>query len=175
MTFFVFNFFTYVQDEKGSTLLGFVVDATGIVVGIDLCNAGFGRGWQWGCGHITVKIKKATQEQCSCKVSCKQREKFKAVSNPVWVCLKAMILEKTIQEKWTYKKYSNDNYSYIAPASLNTYLYSLILIPFDSPIIILLTVLWLSSTTSPFSVLAWFVAAASLLRPMSKIVSVWSW
>ena len=29
-------------------------------------------------------------EQCSCKVVIK-REKFKAVSNPVWVCWKAMI------------------------------------------------------------------------------------
>ena len=36
------------------------------------------------------KIKIATQEQCSCKVVNK-REKIKAVSNLVWVCLKAMI------------------------------------------------------------------------------------
>jgi len=35
-------------------------------------------------------IKIATQEQGSCKVVIR-REKFKAVSNLVWVCLKAMI------------------------------------------------------------------------------------
>ena len=29
-----------------------------------------------------------------------------------------MILEKTIKEEWTDKNYSNNNYSYIAPASL---------------------------------------------------------
>ena len=38
---------------------------------------------------------------------------MKAVSNPVWVCLKAMIAEKTIKEEYTNKNYSNDNYSYI--------------------------------------------------------------
>ena len=36
------------------------------------------------------KIKIVTQEQRSCKVVT-EREKFKAVSNTVWVCLKAMI------------------------------------------------------------------------------------
>ena len=32
-----------------------------------------------------------------------------------------MITEKTMEEKSTHKNYSNDNYSYIAPASLITY------------------------------------------------------
>ena len=41
---------------------------------------------------------KATQEQCSCKVVT-EREKIKAVSNPVWACWKAMIEEKTIKEE----------------------------------------------------------------------------
>ena len=50
--------------------------------------------------------------KCSCKVVI-EREKFKAVSNLVWVCWKAMIEEKTIKEEWTNKNYSNDNCSYI--------------------------------------------------------------
>ena len=32
-------------------------------------------------------------------VSCNRREKLKAVSNAVWVCLKAMIEEKTKKKK----------------------------------------------------------------------------
>ena len=60
--------------------------------------------------HTCVqKSKKVTQEQCSCKVVI-EREKFKAVSDTVWVCWKAMIAEKTINEECTNKNYSNDNY-----------------------------------------------------------------
>ena len=36
--------------------------------------------------------------------------KFKEVSTTVWVCLKAMITEKTLKEECTNKNYSNDNY-----------------------------------------------------------------
>ena len=39
---------------------------------------------------VVLKIKIATQEQCSCKVVIEEN-KFKAVSNTVWICLKAMI------------------------------------------------------------------------------------
>jgi len=46
----------------------------------------------------TIKIKIATQEQCSCKVVI-EREKLKAVSDTVWVCWKAVIQEKTIKEE----------------------------------------------------------------------------
>ena len=49
-----------------------------------------------------------------------RENKLKAVSDTVWVCLKAMITEKTIKEERTNKKYSNDNYSYSCVA-LNTY------------------------------------------------------
>ena len=40
--------------------------------------------------NTVSKIKIATQEQCSCKVVT-EREKLKAVSNTVWICLKAVI------------------------------------------------------------------------------------
>ena len=45
---------------------------------------------------VVLKNQKATQEQCSCKVV-NRENKFKAVSNTVWVCWKAMIEEKTIK------------------------------------------------------------------------------
>ena len=38
---------------------------------------------------------------------------LKEVSGTVWVCLKAVIKEKTITEKWTDKNDSNDNYNTI--------------------------------------------------------------
>ena len=66
------------------------------------------------CSKIKIAGK---QEQCSCKVVNREK-KLKAVSNLVWVCWKAMIKEKTMKEECTSKNYSNDNYSYIAPASL---------------------------------------------------------
>ena len=44
------------------------------------------------------KVKKLKKEQCSCKVV-NRENKFKAVSNPVWICLKAVIVEKTIKEE----------------------------------------------------------------------------
>ena len=40
-----------------------------------------------------------------------EREQFKAVSDTVWVCLKTVITETPIKEKWIDKKYSNDNYN----------------------------------------------------------------
>ena len=36
-------------------------------------------------------------------------EKFREVSNIVWICLKSMLLEDTLKEKWTDKNDSNDN------------------------------------------------------------------
>ena len=30
-------------------------------------------------------------------------EKFKEVSNAIWVCLKAVVTENTLKEEWTYK------------------------------------------------------------------------
>ena len=53
-----------------------------------------------------------------CKVVNRERKKLKAVSDTVWVCWKAVIVEKTRKEELIDKNYSNDNYSYIAPASL---------------------------------------------------------
>ena len=41
----------------------------------------------------------------------RKEKKFTAVSNTVWVDLKAMVTEKTIKEESTDKNYSNDNYS----------------------------------------------------------------
>ena len=41
----------------------------------------------------------------------KKRKKFKAVSTTVWICLKAMITEKTIKEESTNKSNFNDNYN----------------------------------------------------------------
>ena len=40
-----------------------------------------------------------------------ERKSWKAVSHAVWVCLKAVIVEKTIKEEWIDKKCSNDNYN----------------------------------------------------------------
>ena len=48
------------------------------------------------------KIKKNQNSDALSKCSCKvviEREKFKAVSDTVWVCWKAVITEKTIKEK----------------------------------------------------------------------------
>ena len=38
-------------------------------------------------------------------------EKFREVSDSVWVSLKAVIIEKTLKEEWTKKNNSNDNYN----------------------------------------------------------------
>ena len=38
-------------------------------------------------------------------------EKFREVSDSVWVSFEAVIIEKTIKEKWMDKNYSNDNYN----------------------------------------------------------------
>ena len=40
-------------------------------------------------------------------------EKFKEISNTVWIRFEAMITEKTSKEKWTYKKYFYDNYNLV--------------------------------------------------------------
>ena len=39
-----------------------------------------------------------------------EENKFKKVSKTVWVCWKAVIVEKTIKEELIDKNYSNDNY-----------------------------------------------------------------
>ena len=39
-------------------------------------------------------------------------EKFRKVSGIVWINFEAVITEKTSKEKWTNKKYFNDNYNY---------------------------------------------------------------
>ena len=39
-------------------------------------------------------------------------EKFKSVSGAVWICLKGMIVEKTIKEESSQKNHYNDNYNY---------------------------------------------------------------
>ena len=44
-------------------------------------------------------------------VGIEERICYKAVSNTVWVCWKAVITEKSIKEKWMDKKYSNENYN----------------------------------------------------------------
>ena len=38
-------------------------------------------------------------------------EKFRAVSNSVWVCFEAVIIEKTLKEEWTNKTNFDDNYN----------------------------------------------------------------
>ena len=58
------------------------------------------------------KIKK--RRRSNVVVSCNRENKFKAVSNPVWVCWKGILTDNTLKEEQTYKKYFNDNYSYIA-------------------------------------------------------------
>ena len=40
-------------------------------------------------------------------------EKFREVSDTVWVCLKAVITEKTIKEERTNKNDYNDNYNLV--------------------------------------------------------------
>ena len=40
-----------------------------------------------------------------------EKKSFKAVSNAVWVCLKAVIVEKTIKEECIDKNCCNDNYN----------------------------------------------------------------
>ena len=45
-------------------------------------------------------------------------EMFKEVSGTVWISFEAVVIENTIKEECINKKYSNDNYSYIAPVSL---------------------------------------------------------
>jgi hypothetical protein len=62
--------------------------------------------------YFKIKNRRTHCANVVCKVVI-QREKFKAVSHPVWVCWKAMIQEKTVKEERTDKNYSNDNYSYI--------------------------------------------------------------
>ena len=39
-------------------------------------------------------------------------EKFRAVSGTVWVCLKGMIVGKTIKEESSQNNHYNDNYNY---------------------------------------------------------------
>jgi hypothetical protein len=39
-------------------------------------------------------------------------EKFRKVRDSVWVCLKAVITEKTLKEESSKKNYFYDNYSY---------------------------------------------------------------
>ena len=39
-------------------------------------------------------------------------EKFREVSDSVWVSFEAVIIEKTLKEKWMDRNYSNDNYNY---------------------------------------------------------------
>ena len=39
-------------------------------------------------------------------------EKFKPVSGAVWICLKGMIVEKTIKEESSQNNHYNDNYNY---------------------------------------------------------------
>ena len=51
---------------------------------------------------------KATQEQCSCN---RKKKKIEAVSETVWICLKAVIAEKTIKEKWRNKNNFENNYN----------------------------------------------------------------
>ena len=40
-------------------------------------------------------------------------EKFKEISNTVWIRFEAMVTEKTLKEKWTNKNYFDDNYNYV--------------------------------------------------------------
>ena len=40
-------------------------------------------------------------------------EKFKEVSNTVWIRFEAMVTEKTFKEEWTNKNNFDDNYNYV--------------------------------------------------------------
>ena len=40
-----------------------------------------------------------------------ERKSWKAVSHAVWVCLKAVIVEKTIKEEWIDKNIFYNNYN----------------------------------------------------------------
>ena len=49
-------------------------------------------------------------------------EKFRAVSGTVWVCLKGMIVGKTIKEESSQNNHYNDNYNYNCAQLLNSQL-----------------------------------------------------
>ena len=40
-------------------------------------------------------------------------EKFKEISNTVWIRFEAMVTEKTLKEKWTNKTNFDDNYNLV--------------------------------------------------------------
>ena len=49
----------------------------------------------------------------------REKKKFQAVSNTVWVCLKAVIIEKDNKKRNEQIEVTfHNNYNYIAPASL---------------------------------------------------------
>ena len=56
--------------------------------------------------------------KCSCNN--KKKKKLNAVSNPVWVYLKAVIQKKTFKEECTNENYSNDNYNYYGEGCIKT-------------------------------------------------------
>ena len=58
---------------------------------------------------VVVVVVDCKKDDCN-----RERISYKAVSNTVWVCWKAVITEKTIIEECIDKRNSNDNYSYIA-------------------------------------------------------------
>ena len=57
-----------------------------------------------------------TQEQCSRDIT----EKKYNVSNIVWVHFEDVVTEKKLQEKWTIKKYYNNNYNYYGEGCIKT-------------------------------------------------------
>ena len=52
--------------------------------------------------------KKKTNALSRCKLV-----KFSEVSDRVWVSFEAVIIEKTLKEEWTDKKYFDDNYNLV--------------------------------------------------------------
>ena len=40
-------------------------------------------------------------------------EHFKETSGTIWVCLKAVIIKKTLKEEWTNKNNFDDNYNLV--------------------------------------------------------------
>ena len=58
---------------------------------------------QWQGGHLKMYTKKRRRSNVV--------EKFREVSDSVWVSFEAVITENTLKEEWTNKNNYNDNYN----------------------------------------------------------------